>query len=119
MRIQVDGHLDLRVLPNGRWCELLSELKVRVGSVVTVIPKGFQTDFGSVMKIFWSIVSPMGLHTIAAVTHDYLYSTGDVSRLNADKIFYQLMCFYGVGFFKAKLMYCMVRWFGWSHYTHD
>jgi hypothetical protein len=39
-----------------------------------VVPKGFETDFASVPRVFWTIIPPDGKYTKAAVVHDYLYN---------------------------------------------
>ena len=37
---------------------------------------GFETDFASIPRIFWNILSPTGDYGKAAVIHDYLYKNG-------------------------------------------
>jgi hypothetical protein len=111
--IEVDrDNLCVEILPNGRWCELQEDLELWFGNYRIIVPKDFQTDFASVPRLFWSIIPPMGKHTIAAVVHDYLYHTAEVSRKKADQIFYWLMRYYGVGKLRALVMYYMVRIFG-------
>ena len=117
MYIRVYGKLKLELLPNGRWCELIDALQVIVDNELILIPAGFQTDFASVPRVFWNIIPPMGLHTIAAVTHDYLYHRGLCPRKTADRIFYNLMRFYGVGRLKSSVMYLAVRLFGGSSFN--
>lgn len=82
-----------------------------------VVPKGFETDFASVPKIFWNILPPIGLYAQAAIVHDYLYQTGKVSRAEADEIFREIMKQDGVSFIVRNVMYAAVRIFGGSHYT--
>ena len=114
--VKITGELKLKVLPNGMWCELLEDLHGMVDDTAFCVQEGFQTDFASVPKLFWNIIPPMGLHTVAAVVHDFIYSHGLYPRKEADRIFYKLMRFYGVGRIKAGLMWSMVRLFGWLHY---
>lgn len=84
------------------------------------IPKGFITDLASVPRIFKNIVNSYGKnYTRAAVVHDYLYSVGyklGISRLEADKIFLEIMKERGVGLIKRQAMYRAVRLFGALHY---
>lgn len=76
------------------------------------IPKGFDTDFGSVPELFQSIVSPIGLPTKAYVTHDYLCvlsHKGLLKRKTADDVFYGAMIQLGVSKFKAIALWSFVR----------
>lgn len=54
------------------------------------VPKGFIMDFGSIPRIFWSVLRP-GELAYAAVVHDYLYWTQTRSREEADNIFKMAM----------------------------
>jgi hypothetical protein len=47
--------------------------------VVTVPPK-FVTDFASVPRPFWFVISPWGRHGRAAIVHDFLYQLGGVTH---------------------------------------
>lgn len=109
------------------WLEAL-----HVGDVITV-PRGTTTDFASVPKLFWSILSPFGRYGKAAVVHDHLYRNGgtvDVSdqqvdpvarirtftRAECDQVFLDAMECLGVNWITRKFMYRMVRMFGmWSY----
>lgn len=54
------------------------------------VPKGFETDFGSVPQIFQCIISPIGKATKAYVLHDYLcflHKQGVISREACDEFF--------------------------------
>lgn len=73
------------------------------------IPKGFETDFASVPRIFHSIFPPTGRYGVAALVHDYLCVEKPVTRQEADAIFYDLMKRYDVKSWKAKVMYAAVR----------
>ncbi len=108
-KIEVQGELKLKVLPNGSWCELLEPLHITVLGAKFTIPAGFQTDFASVPKMFWSIIPPMGLYTIAAIAHDFLYWDKTYARKFADKVFKALMEFYKVAKIKIIVMYAAVR----------
>lgn len=112
----VQDTLYVEILPNGRWVELRKPLEFWIDDYSLAVSRGFQTDFASVPRLFWSIISPMGKHTIAAVVHDYLYHTAEVSRKRADLIFYWLMRYYGVYKLVACLMYYIVRAFAKKAY---
>lgn len=81
-----------------------------------VVPKDAYTDFASCPRLIWSFFAPIGKHTRAAIVHDYLYTTGRVSREEADFVFRQLMCDCTVGFTKRWLMWAAVRLFGGSRW---
>ena len=77
------------------------------------VPIGFRTDFASVPRIFWAIISPVDKHGKAAVLHDYLYAEGLYKRKRCDEIFLEAMDVLGVNDTKKYIMYYMVRLFGW------
>ena len=79
------------------------------GSDNIVVPKDFKTDFGSVPKIFWNIVSPIGKAVGAYVLHDYLYATQERSRLVADAILLEALEVLKVNWFQRWLIYRGVR----------
>lgn len=79
---------------------------------VLEIPSGFSTDFASVPRAFWGIFPPFGRYSVAAVAHDYLYSTQALSRKAADDVFLYLMKKHNVGFVSRTIMYFAVRIFG-------
>ncbi len=86
----------------------------REGSTVCItVPAGFQTDFASVPRIFWSIFPPTGKHGKAAVLHDYLYATQQASRVVADAIFLEAMGVLDVPAWRRWAMYLGVRLGGW------
>jgi len=71
-------------------------------SEVVNVPPGFATDFASVPRVFWAIISPWGRHGRAAIVHDFLYQLGGVTdvgarsmrrppKREADRIFRQAM----------------------------
>ena len=77
------------------------------------VPAGFTTDFASIPKMFWSILSPYGRWGKAAVVHDYLYYINkEYTRKQADKIFKEAMGVLGVNWLIKGTMYRAVRWFG-------
>lgn len=78
------------------------------------VPEGFVTDFASVPRLLWGLFPPYGRHTRAAVVHDWLYATGEVSRADADGIFRRIMRECGVGRVRRWIMYAALRLFGWA-----
>ena len=82
------------------------------------VPSKFETDFASVPQIFHSLIGNVGKWSIAALLHDYIYSKqyeGNISRQQADDIFYALMIQCHVAKPTAYIMWACVRMFGkWS-----
>lgn len=84
------------------------------GNLVYInIPKGFNTDFGSIPQLFQSLVSPIGSPTKAYVLHDYLlslYLQGKISKRKiCDKTFRVALRNEGVGMPRRSFMYLCVR----------
>ena len=93
----LSGPLRVEILPNGMTARLTQPFRVRTGAGrIIEVPAGFETDFASVPRLFWRVVPPWGRYSPAAVVHDYLYHTGKVSRLAADRVFLELMAALGV-----------------------
>ena len=114
-------------LPGGRRWRLVGHFTYAVGSehsgAYIVVPSGFETDFASVPRMFWSIIPPWGKYGKAAIVHDYLYQTLSATsiktgirytRKDADDIFLEAMGVLGVPTWKKYLMYWAVRLFGWA-----
>ena len=98
---------------NGSYKWKLTEELVYHGKIDKfVVPVDFVTDFASVPRPLWGIFPPYGKHTKAAVVHDYLYVTGNVSRKDADGIFSRMMRENGVKW-RRPFMWTAVRLFGW------
>lgn len=95
--------------------ELISKgIAKEVGNLVYInIPKGFNTDFGSIPQLFQSLVSPIGSPTKAYVLHDYLlslYLQGKISKRKiCDKTFRVALRNEGVGMPRRSFMYLCVR----------
>ena len=75
------------------------------------VPVGFQTDFASVPRPFWSIVPKWGKYGKAAIVHDYCYWEQHYPRKQADEIFREAMGVLGVALWRNFLMYWAVRLF--------
>lgn len=77
------------------------------------VPIGFKTDLASIPRVFRAAIPTNGKHRLAAVIHDYLYSSKKESRGICDKVFLEAMVISGVPWWKRKLMYRAVRLGGW------
>ncbi|MFJ3487720.1 DUF1353 domain-containing protein [Pseudomonas sp. NPDC090202] len=89
---------------------------------VITVPAGFVTDFASIkvlhnafLFILFALVSGYGNY--AATVHDFLYTTGQVSRKEADAVLYRALRAEGVARWRAWLFWAGVRLGGASHYT--
>lgn len=95
--------------------ELISKgIAKEAGNLVYInIPKGFNTDFGSIPQLFQSLVSPIGSPTKAYVLHDYLlslYLQGKISKRKVcDKTFRTALRNEGVSMPRRSFMYLCVR----------
>jgi hypothetical protein len=67
-----------------------------------------------VLALYSSVV---GYGNAAAVIHDYLYSTGELTRREADKVFYNALRSSGIARWRAGLFWAGVRVGGGSRFT--
>jgi len=79
------------------------------------VPVGFKTDGATIPRPFWLTTgTPFRPEYIrAAIVHDYLYQTGQLSRLEADSIFRMILLEDGTGRYQAFKMFWALRAFGW------
>jgi hypothetical protein len=77
------------------------------------VPLGFQTDFASIPRPFWSILPKWGKYGNAAVIHDWLYWSQDRARRAADGVLLEGMVVLGVSVVVRSMIYWAVRSFGW------
>lgn len=112
----IEGPLLLQNI-DGRRFRLVRNFSVVLqdGRTITV-PRGFETDFASVPRLFWRLLPSSGEYNEAAVVHDFLYRcmTYTYTRKEADKVFLELMKRSGVSVIKRRLMYAGVRMGGWT-----
>jgi hypothetical protein len=79
-------------------------------TVMFEVPAGFDTDFASIPRLFWTLVGhPAGRYAQAAVLHDWLYRTAPVPRKEADRIFREAMAVLGVPAWQRWAMWAGVR----------
>ena len=95
---------------------IIKGIAKEVGNLVYInIPKGFNTDFGSIPQLFQSLVSPIGSLTKAYVLHDYLlslYLQGKISKRKVcDKTFRTALKNECVGMVRRSFMYLCVRFY--------
>lgn len=102
------------------------------------IPEGFETDFASIPRVFWTFISPTDKDIlVGAIAHDYIYKTLNkkieghllidkillaekvkivFNRKLADKLLKEKMKSFKANFFKRWVVYLTVRTFGWMFY---
>ena len=97
---------------SGRSAKLAKPFSVSLGDSSWTVPADFVTDFASVPRCLWWIVPPWGRYFPAAVVHDWLYSTHDRPREDADRIFLMLMDALKIPTWRRRAMYIAVRLFG-------
>jgi hypothetical protein len=95
------------------------------GSVIGTItvPAGAVSDFASVPRFFWRIVSPIDADVrLPALVHDYLYTTQLWPKKVADLIFREALIAHGAPAWKRTAMYQAVNWCGgkaWRDHTEE
>ena len=102
-----------------KW-KVFKEFDYHVGSYPSLeiihVPIDFITNFASVPRIFWFIISPIDDHGKAAVVHDYLYTIGYAKRSVCDKIYLEALIVLNVAKWKRTIMYWGVKYFGWYNW---
>lgn len=82
-----------------------------------VIPRGFVTDFASVPRLVWALISSTDLGDVGPVVHDWKYRNGIGSRSAVDKEFLRNMEREKIAWWKRQLAYRAVRLFGGSSWN--
>lgn len=110
--------------PGNRW-RLEAAYSYEDGANVITVPEGFQFDLASIPRVFWGLIAPFELSIAAPLLHDLLYHhQGDLppgtvepprayTRLEADRLFRNIMETEGVPAWRRTLAYLAVRSFGW------
>ena len=107
-------NIKVEIMPSGRTVKLINLFEIYIDGELITIPRGFETDFASVPRICWSIIPPWGRYSTACLVHDYLYYTGQYSRIKSDKILLNIMKLYKVSSLSRDVIYKAVRIGGWK-----
>ncbi len=84
------------------------------------VPALFVTDFASVPRPLWALFPRTGRHQWAAVVHDWLYWSHEVTRAEADRVFLDGMRDTGTKLLVRWAMYAAVRIFGrWAWWANQ
>lgn len=81
------------------------------------VPRGFVTDLDSTPHIPGLFAIVKGRARWSALGHDFLYSSTNVTRYEADRLFLRGMLEEGVPPWIANPMYLAVRSLGWRRYN--
>ncbi len=116
--------------PGNAW-RLEDDYRYQDGENVITVPEGFLFDLASIPRAFWWLISPFELSIAAPLLHDFLYlhagapPAGSVtpprvySRIDADKLFLEVMKTEGVHGWRRGSAYAAVRAFGWLGWESD
>jgi hypothetical protein len=115
----------LRAEKSGSYWVILQPFvyKSDILQTVIVVPEGFSTDFASVPRLPLMFLLAGDEAHEAAVIHDRLYATGEVTRDQADAVFKEAALVTGEPAWRVNLMYAGIRlggWMAWNeHRSHD
>jgi hypothetical protein len=123
--LKLTGPIDVRYVGTKDW-RLLSPIEVEYddgkGRMSVMANVGFSHDFASVpgpvqrLPFVGRFFKQIDFETArASIIHDYLYvnEPDGFTRKKADDLFYAILRYDGVSWFKAQAMHKAVRSFGW------
>jgi len=120
MTTQFTTPLRAELIGKNLW-RVLEPFEYHVGSFpsndIITVETGFVTNFASVPRIFWPILSPVDAHGKAGVVHDYCYYKGLYTRKISDDVFLEGLRVLETPEWKAIAMYDAVRAFGWHRWN--
>ena len=112
------SELSITPLDDGIYWRVNATFEYHVGDAKSQekieVPIGFLTDLGSVPRLFWNIIPPIGKPLRAYVLHDFLYATQIYTRSKSDEILMEAMGVAGVSFFERWAIFLGVRSDGWK-----
>lgn len=114
------GELHAKLLRDDRdglW-ELLAPLSFQsdvAGKTITA-PIGHRTDFCSVPRVPLAYEMLGNRARLAGTIHDWLYSSHELTREQADEVLREMLVLDGVSQCEAEQFYLAVRMFGASHW---
>jgi hypothetical protein len=99
-------------LPRGPFNVILTRaMAYQIGHTrdTIMVPRGFVTDFASIPRPLWAMLSPVGDYKLAAIVHDYLYWFQPCTRAQSDNILAIAMKEQGVPDGTRRVVYRGVR----------
>lgn len=108
-----DDDVAVEQLDEVNW-ELLRRLVYKGKKDRFTVPKGMDTDFASIPRVFTWFLPRYGKYTKAAILHDYLWrrkaTAGEITWLDADALFRRAMRELDVAYLRRWIMWSAVRW---------
>ena len=108
-------------IPWRKTWRMVADYRVEYWGIVFEIPIDFEFDLASVPRVLWPVVSSFELSIVAPLIHDYFYRyrgqpvhhtpARQVTRAEANRIFYEMMLLEGVPAWKARAALRAVQWF--------
>ena len=81
----------LKALFATRKWKLTKNYILKINGISFFIHKGFITNWASIPRIFWTVLSPTGPLLIASLFHDFIYSYNGIIVLeNKEFVFYKM-----------------------------
>lgn len=105
----------VKVFGTGKFTVFLMQPMIwKIGSTndTITVPTGFVTDFASIPRALWTLLSPTGPYRLAAVVHDWLYWDQGCTRDQADNLLYIAMQEERAGAVPSAAVYSGVRFGG-------
>ena len=101
--------------------EVVEDIQAKSASAVIRVPKFFQFDGASIPAAGWQLIGTpfYPRFMTASVFHDWVYHTHQVTKDEADDLFYDLLIADGVNKTKAWVMLESVKTFGAAYWTND
>jgi Protein of unknown function (DUF1353) len=105
----------VRFFSDNRDAALVEDLSYSVGQsgISITVPRGYVTDFASIPRPLWPLLSPHASYSKAAVVHDLLYWAQDCTREEADRLLLTAMVESDVSLVLRWTIYIFVRALGW------
>lgn len=105
---------ELCLKPYKNHFKLSKEVAFWVDDTEYQMPKGMNTDLGSIPKPFRNLFDRFGMNTISYVVHDFGYRVqpNHTNRKYWDDLLLYLLRFYGMGKVKSYIIHKALRAFG-------
>ncbi|MFC9897849.1 DUF1353 domain-containing protein [Nocardia sp. NPDC127579] len=94
---------------DGKFWKLAESVVYQGETQEFTVPAGFRTDFASVPRALVWLIPRYGAYTRAAILHDYLLHSDEVSTADADGIFRRALREFGVTKPRRWMMWAAVR----------
>lgn len=100
--------------------ELREDFEIEAGRQQIIVPKGYSYDGATIPSVAWqALYTPFDpIIIIPSLIHDWLYSNHQVSRLEADDIFKDLLLKNGVPSDKTRIVHIAVRLLGEEYWQN-